>query len=123
MHMQKKILLICITIIVAGSAVLFLNSSKSSCDEKRVVLEGKLEIIQGKYPIEVISATDKTYWMYDAPADFNENLNKTVRVEAILSPSYSQDSECNICSRKCNTCQCPMDEELLYNVEIIKVLE
>ena len=67
--------------------------------------------------------SEKTYWMYGAPKNFIENLNNTVRIEAIISPAYSQDIKCNICYRQCKNCQCPLDEELLYDVKILEVLK
>ena len=124
--MKKKNLIILLIIIVAGliaGFVCYLNFSKSNCDEKIIILEGKLSIVQNKYPINVIETEEGTYWMYGAPEDFEENLDKMVRIEAILSPAYSQDTKCNICYRECPTCQCPMDEELLYDVKILEVLE
>ena len=70
--------------------VCYLNFSSLNCDEKTVILEGKLSIVQNKYPINVIETNERTYWIYGAPEDFEENLNKMVRIEAILSPSYRQ---------------------------------
>ena len=101
------------------------NKGDSSCNEKKVTLEGRLNIIEDKYPISVIESTEGTYWMYEPPKDFNENLGKTVRIEGILSPAYVQADplDCNVCYRTCNTCQCPLDEPLLYDVKIISVLE
>ena len=123
--MKKKhlIILFIIAISLIAGFVCYLNFSKPNCDEKIVILEGKLSIVQNKYPINVIETKEGTYWMYGAPEDFEENLNKTVRIEAILSPAYSQNIKCNICYRECQTCQCPMDEELLYNIKILEVLE
>ena len=124
--MKKKHLIILLIIIAAGliaGVVYYSNFSSLNCDEKIIILEGKLSVVQNKYPINVIETEEGTYWMYGAPSDFEENLNKTVRIEAILSPSYHQDTKCNICYRECQTCQCPMDEELLYDVKILEVLE
>ena len=124
--MKKKniiISLIIITIGLTAGVVCYLNFSSLNCDEEIVILEGKLSIVQNKYPINVIETKEGTYWMYGAPKDFEENLNKIVRIEATLSPAYSQDIKCNICYRECQTCQCPMDEELLYNIKILEVLE
>jgi hypothetical protein len=92
------------------------------CGETKIVLEGKLEIIQNKYPINVIVSAKRKYWIYETPKNFEENLNKTVQIEGILSPSYNENIECNICYRECQTCQCPLYEKLLYNVKILKVL-
>ena len=61
--------------------------------------------------------------MYGAPKNFEENLNKRVKIEAILSPAYSQNVKCNICFMECESCQCPMDEELLYDIKILEILE
>jgi hypothetical protein len=124
--MKKKNLIISLIIVTIGliaGLAYYLNFSKPNCDEKEVILEGKLSIIQNKYPINVIETKEGTYWMYGAPKDFEENLDKRVRIEAILSPAYSQDIKCNICYRECPTCQCPMDEELLYDIKILEVLE
>ena len=124
--MKKKNLIILLIIVAAGliaGVVYYLNFSSLNCDEEVVILEGKLSIVQNKYSINVIETEEGTYWMYGAPEDFEENLNKTVRIEAILSPAYSQDVKCNICSRECQTCQCPLDEELLYDIKILEVLE
>ena len=93
------------------------------CDEKKVILEGRLSIVHSKYPIDVIETSEGTYWMYGPPKNFKENLNKTVRIEATLSPAYSQNIECNICYMECQTCQCPLDEELLYDIKILEVLD
>ena len=120
--MQKKYLIILAVILVAG-LIYYLDLPKIICNEKKVILEGRLDIIHNKYPIHVIETSEKTYWMYGAPKDFKENLNKTVRIEAILSPAYSQNTACNICSRECQSCQCPLNEELLYDIEILEVLD
>ncbi len=124
--MKKKHLIILLIIVTVGSIVGFvcyLNFSKPNCDEEKIILEGKLSIVQNKYSINVIETEEGTYWMYGAPENFEENLNKRVRIEATLSPSYRQNIKCNICYRECDTCQCPMDEELLYNIKILEVLE
>ena len=89
-YMKKKNLII-LFIIVAASLIVglvcYLNFSNLNCDEEVIILEGKLGIVQNKYPINVIETEEGTYWMYGAPEDFEENLNKRVRIEAILSPS------------------------------------
>ena len=90
------------------------------CDEKKVILEGKLNIIHSKYPINVIETSENTYWMYETPKNFEKNLNKNVRMEAIISPA---NGKCNICYRRCPNCQCPTGQELLYNTKILEVLE
>lgn len=109
-------------IIVANDIYEFVESE---CNEKKVILEGKLGIVQDKYPINVIETAKGTYWIYESPKNFEENLNKNVKVEATLSPALSQNNppKCNICYRECPTCQCPVDRELLYNVKIMEVLE
>ena len=117
------ILLIIIAVGLVAGFVCYLNFSSLNCNEEVVILEGKFGIVQNKYPINVIETDEGIYWMYGAPEDFEENLNKTVKIEAILSPAYSQDIKCNICYRECQTCQCPLDEELLYDVKILEVLE
>jgi len=101
------------------------NKEVSNCNEIEVTLEGRLNVTEDKYPIHVIESTEGTYWMYGPPKDFNENFGKIVRIEGILSPAYAQADplDCNVCYRECNTCQCPLDEPLLYNVEIVGILE
>ncbi len=89
------------------------------CDEKKVILKGKLNIVHSKYPINVIETSENTYWMYETPKNFEENLNKIVRMEAIISPA---NGKCNICYRKCPNCQCPVGE-LLYGTKILEILE
>jgi len=92
-----------------------------NCVEEKIVLEGRLEIAYDKYPITVLSTKEKNIWLYEPPNKFDEYLNKTVRIKGILSPAHSEDMRCKICFRECPTCQCPLNEPLLYDVEILEV--
>ena len=81
--------------------------------------------LQDKYLINAIETNEGVYWMYGPPANFDDFINKTVRIVAILSPAYNRADplECNICYRECNTCQCPLYQELLYDAKILNVLD
>ena len=98
------------------------NNNYLPCNESMVTLEGVLGIIESKYPIDAITTRDQTYWMYSPPENFDENVNKRVRIQAILSPYDTEKPECNVCIRECNNCQCPL-QDLLYDVKILEVLE
>jgi len=97
------------------------------CNDTKIILEGKFETIQSKYPIEVLRTAEKDYWIYGYNPDSNNSdiitkskmENKSVKVEAILSPA--KPYECNICYRASKGLgQCPGDVDLIYDLKIIE---
>jgi hypothetical protein len=132
MHKKPIILIIFTIILISGGLLLYFNLYKLKCDEQKVILDGKFDVIRDKYTIDVFKTSDKTYWIYGYGANSPDTDitakgsagNRTVRIQAILSPALTKNnpSECNVCYRTCPTCQCPM-AELLYDVKIIKILE
>ncbi len=120
-HLVITSILIAVSLIIGSVYCLYFL--KPNCEEEKIILEGRLNIVQNKYPISVIETNERAYWMYGAPENFEENLNKRVKIEAILSPAYSQNVKCNICFKECESCQCPLDEELLYDIKILEIFE
>ena len=118
-----KIILAFVLVLVLLQIFYNLFDTRPQCMEAYLRFEGRLEIIQDKYPVNVIVTAEGTYWIYEPPKDFDEYLNKEVRIKAAISPPYNEKKECNICYMRCKTCQCPMYEPLLYDVEILEVLD
>ena len=100
---------IVILLILSGCTSMF-------CNEEKVQLTGQFDIEYSKYPILVFKTESETIWTYENPEEFKEYFNSTVTINAIKSPA---NSACNICARTCDTCQCPIDQELLYDIEVV----
>ena len=100
------------------------SSNNLECNDKKIILKGKLKTIEDKYTIRVIETPNQTYWIYGSADNFQKNLNKSVKIEAKISHFNESNSSCYICHRECETqgCQCP-GRDLLYNVKILEVYE
>ncbi len=101
-----------ILIICVASAILLSKNFSLPEGEKKVTLEGEFIIIEDKYPILAFETSEETYWTYEYVGDFESYLNKTVTIDAILSPLSN-----SICTRECANCQCP-NRDLLYNIKV-----
>lgn len=125
MKKTAKVFLIILGIIIAAALVFLLypssnnnnNNDNLGCNDRKIVLEGKFAKIQDKYTIDIFNTSKGDYWIYGEMPNYDEANNNNVKIEAVLSPA--RPSECNICYRTCDSCQCP-SKDLIYNVKIVR---